>query len=81
MSNITAKVTLPSGALIKATVNTAASQITTNNPVTLQTTKANRLDQMVDVVEEDLVDGATLVYRASDDKYILKTPDVDGGSF
>ncbi len=81
MSNITAKVTLPTGALIKATVNTAASQITTNNPVTLQTTKANRLDQMVDVIEEDLVDGATLVYRASDDKYILKTPDVDGGSF
>lgn len=81
MSNITAKVTLPTGALIKATVNTADSQITTNNPVTLQTTKANRLDQMVDVIEEDLVDGATLVYRASDDKYILKTPDVDGGSF
>lgn len=81
MSTITAKVTLPTGAAIKATVNTAASQITTNNPVTLQTTKANRLDQMVDVIEEDLVDGATLVYRASDDKYILKTPDVDGGSF
>ena len=45
------------------------------NAITLSTTALN------DVNDLNLVDGGTLVYEASSNNYVLKNPDIDGGSF
>lgn len=79
MAVIKAKVELPVGGAIKASVTTIGQQIVSAAPVTLVTKP--RLDQLYDVVEQELVDGATLVYDANTDKYVLKTLNVNGGSF
>ncbi len=71
------------------TVNTGDGQIQSTAPVTLVTAAAvNRLDTLVDVEEISPADGATLVYRSSDDKYVVQqlslenvSGALDGGSF
>jgi hypothetical protein len=76
---------------IRAKVNTGSGQIQTTTPVTLVTSAAavsNRLDNLADVEENAPANGSTLVYRSSDDKYIVQplafenvTGPIDGGSF
>jgi hypothetical protein len=87
MSLNTATVRLVSGSNITATVNTSGGQIQASAPVTLRTTPS-RLDQLDDVIENSPVDGSVLVYRASDDKYIVQQlslnnlgGNLDGGDF
>ena len=69
----------------------------TTNPITIKNTigynaQSFRLDHLNDVVEQNPVAGDTLVYDASNDKYIVKrlnlsdvnidvAVDIDGGSF
>ena len=81
--------TLMTSASIRAAVNQVGGQIESTAPVTLKTsTSQSRLDQLYDVIEGSPVDGATLVYRASDDKYLVQqlslqnvTGALDGGTF
>lgn len=88
MSLNSATVRLVSSSNIKATVNTGGGQIQSSAPVTLINSKTNRLDSLSDVIEQSPVDGSTLVYRSSDDKYIVQqlslenvSGALDGGSF
>lgn len=87
MSLNSATVKLATSSTIRASVNTGGGQIQSTAPVTL-TTKANRLDQLADVVESSPANNSTLVYRSSDDKYVVRQltledlgGSVDGGSF
>lgn len=87
MSVNNAKVRLVSGSNITARVGTSNGQIQASAPVTL-TTRPNRLDLLDDVVEgTSPANGSVLVYRASDDKYIVQPisfdnlGDLDGGTF
>jgi hypothetical protein len=79
MAVIKATLATPGGGTIKASVTTVGQQLVSVSPLSLVTKP--RLDQLFDVVEQELVDGATLVYDANSDKYVLKTPNVNGGSF
>lgn len=85
------KVKLVTGSTLKATVS-GTSQLQTTTPITLTTSvvnRATRFDQLDDVVEGTPNDGDFVVYRAYDDKYVLKSVgeielpavDVDGGTF
>ena len=74
-SNI--KVTLSSGGMIQS-----------GTPVTLKTINNNRLDTLIDVEEISPANGQTLVYRSSDDKYVVQqislenvSGALDGGTF
>jgi len=80
MSLNSATVRLVTSSNIKASVNTGGGQIQSTAPVTLTST-GNRLDSLADVVENSPVDGSTLVYRSSDDKYVVQQISLDGGSF
>jgi hypothetical protein len=81
------KVKLVTGSTLKATVS-GTSQLQTTSPITLKTSVV-RFDQLADVVEGTPNDGDFVVYRAYDDKYVLKSVgeielpavDVDGGTF
>lgn len=44
-------------------------------------TSINRIDNLSDVVEGNPSDGDVLTYSSSDDKYYVKTLDLDGGTF
>lgn len=74
----------------------ANNQLQTTSPLTLKTSTSaasspNRLDALLDVEEGSPADGSFLVYRASDDKYVVtsnvsfnldnSTGALDGGSF
>ena len=87
MSLNSATVKLATSSTIRATVNTGGGQIQSTSPVTLSS-RGNRLDQLVDVVESSPANNSTLVYRSSDDKYIVRQLTledlggaVDGGDF
>jgi hypothetical protein len=88
MSLSAATVRLVTSSAIKATVNTSGGSIQSSSPVTLKTATAGRLDTLVDVEEVSPADGHTLVYRSSDDKYVVQqlslenvSGALDGGSF
>lgn len=87
MSLNNATVRLTTGSTITASVNTSGGQIQASAPVTLRSTP-NRLDTLDDVIEGTPADGSTLVYRASDDKYVVQQlnlsnigGNLDGGDF
>jgi hypothetical protein len=87
MSINSATVRLATSSNIRASVNTVSGQIQASAPVTLRSAPS-RLDQLDDVVEAAPVDGSTLVYRASDDKYVVQQlsldnigGNLDGGDF
>jgi hypothetical protein len=87
MTISTATVKLVTGSRINATIATANGQIQASAPVTL-TTRSNRLDLLDDVVETTPQDGMSLIYRASDDKYVVQQVSLenvagalDGGTF
>ena len=82
-----ATVRLTTGSTITASVNTSGGQIQASAPVTLRSAP-NRVDKLDDVIEGTPQDGSTLVYRASDDKYIVQQlnlsnigGNLDGGDF
>lgn len=90
MSLNSATVRLVTSSTIRASVNTGGGQIQSTAPVTLvsSTGSSKRLDSLDDVVESSPTDGATLVYRSSDDKYVVQqlsfenvSGSLDGGSF
>lgn len=87
MSLSAATVRLVTSSNIKATVNSSSGVIQSSAPVTLKTS-AVRLDTLVDVEEISPANGHTLVYRSSDDKYVVQqlslenvSGALDGGSF
>ena len=53
------------------------------NSITLSTSASGKetLASLNDVNDLNLVDGGTLVYEASSNNYVLKNPDIDGGTF
>jgi hypothetical protein len=81
--------TLMNSASLKVSINQTGGQIESTAPVTLKTsTSQSRLDQLFDVVEISPQEGSTLVYRSSDDKYVVQqlslqnvTGTLDGGTF
>lgn len=82
---------------VRVSTNATAGVIDTTVPVTLKTVPyggtttaggAGRLDKLQDVVANTETEGATLVYQANTDTYIVKkldlsnvTGDLDGGTF
>lgn len=78
---------------IKVSVNATSGIITSTSPVTVKNistvgSENVRLDQLSDVVPNNEVDKATLVYDAATDKYIVKlmefndiSGNLDGGTF
>lgn len=63
-----------------------SSGVTLNNLGAAIGAATQRLDQLLDVVEGTPSDGDVLVYRASDDKYVVQQVNIsnstlDGGSF
>jgi hypothetical protein len=69
-------------------IDTSVPVVLKNNPVLNSSGGATRLDGLTDVVATTETDGATLVYDAGSDKYIVKkldladvTGDLDGGEF
>jgi hypothetical protein len=91
MSLNNATVRLVSGSKITAKVKSETGQIQPTSNVTLKTTAISaleRLDQLSDVVETEPQDGYSLVYRSSDDKYVVApitlenvSGSLDGGTF
>ena len=77
---------------IQVAANATAGVIDTSVPVSLKNNTVlsgpTRLDRLTDVVANAEVNGATLVYDAETDKYVVKkldlndvTGDLDGGTF
>jgi hypothetical protein len=88
MSLSAATVRLVTSSTIKATVNTGGGSIQSSAPVTLKAASAGRIDTLADVEEVSPANGHTLVYRSSDDKYVVQqlslenvSGALDGGSF
>ena len=53
------------------------------NSIILSTSATGKetIASLNDVNDLNLVDGGTLVYEASSNNYVLKNPDIDGGTF
>lgn len=78
---------------IQVSANATAGIIDTTNPVVLKNTPilgggASRLDKLSDVIANNEVNGATLVYDSATDTYVVQkldisnlTGDLDGGIF
>lgn len=67
-------------------IDTSTPVVLKNNPVTIGA--STRLDKLTDVVANTEVNGATLVYNAANDTYVVQkldlsnvTGDLDGGTF
>lgn len=72
--------------VINVTANTVGNIIQPAAPITLKndttlSSAIRRLDGLEDVVATSESNNATLVYDSSNDKYIVKQLDVDGGNF
>lgn len=77
---------------VHISANNTAGVIDTSSPVVLKNNPvmgaATRLDKLTDVVANNEINGATLVYDASTDTYVVQrldlsnvTGDLDGGTF
>lgn len=77
---------------VQLSTNATAGIIDTTTPVILKNNPvmgaASRLDRLTDVVANTEIDGATLVYNALNDTYVVQkldlsnvTGDLDGGTF
>lgn len=78
---------------VQISTNATAGIIDTSNPVVLKNNpivggSATRLDKLTDVSANTEVNGATLVYNAANDTYVVQkldisnvTGDLDGGTF
>ena len=78
---------MPISSTIKVTLSPSGS-VQASAPVTLRTSPSARLDSLADVEEISPANGHTLVYRSSDDKYVVQqislenvSGALDGGSF
>jgi hypothetical protein len=78
--------------IVQVSTNATAGIIDTTTPVTLKNNPvmggASRLDKLADVQANTEVNGATLVYQANTDTYVVQkldlsnvTGDLDGGTF
>lgn len=77
---------------VQISSNSTAGIIDTTTPVVLKNNPvlggATRLDTLSDVVANNEIDGATLVYNSTNDTYVVKkldlseiVGDLDGGTF
>ena len=73
---------------IKVVLSSGSGAIQSSTPVTLKNISGSRLDSLVDVEEVAPANGHTLVYRSSDDKYVVQqlslenvSGALDGGTF
>lgn len=76
---------------IRVKVESSAGLLKSNNPVTIKNSPVGatgRLDSLGDVVASGETNGATLVYDASTDRYVVQkldlsnvSGDLDGGTF
>jgi hypothetical protein len=77
---------------VQISTNATAGIIDTTTPVVLKNNPVlggvTRLDKLVDVAANNEVNGATLVYNAANDTYVVQkldlsnvTGDLDGGNF
>ena len=84
MSN-TRVIVKPDNPSLKISVSTDNGVLgSTENGITLVSGASdvvNRLDNLLDVVESDPDDRSTLVYDKATDKYVVKTLNLDGGTF
>ena len=78
---------MPISSTIKVTLSPSGS-VQASAPVTLRASPTVRLDSLTDVEEVSPANGHTLVYRSSDDKYVVQqlslenvSGALDGGSF
>lgn len=71
-------------------INNNNGSLNSTSPVVLknQITQLRSIEDIADVVETEVVDGATLIYNAATDKYEVKLlslasigADLDGGTF
>lgn len=71
-------------------VNSSGGSLNATSPVVLknQITQLRSIEDIADVIETNVTDGATLIYNAALDKYEVKllnlseiTADLDGGTF
>lgn len=83
--NNTRVIVKPDNPNLKIAVNTDNGVLSnTDTGITLvsgATDVVNRLDNLLDVVESDPDDRSTLVYDKATDKYVVKTLNLDGGTF
>lgn len=77
---------------VQISSNATAGIIDTTTPVVLKNNPvlgaATRLDRLSDVIANNEIDGATLVYNSTNDTYVVKkldlsdvVGDLDGGTF
>lgn len=62
-------------------ISGAANVALKNIPTASANNLVTRLDRLTDVIASNETENATLVYRAADDKYVVKQLDLDGGTF
>ena len=71
-------------------VNNIGGTLTSSSPITLknQVVEITSIENIADVDEINVTDGATLIYNSSTDKYEIKplnfndlSGDIDGGTF
>ena len=66
-------------------VNNNGGIITSNTPITLKNQIQDRpiksIEDIDDVSEVSVTDGATLIYNANNDLYEIKQLDIDGGTY
>jgi hypothetical protein len=84
------KATIPQVTRQSVKVNNIGGTLTPYAPITLknQVIEITSIENIADVDEIDVTDGATLIYNSSTDKYEIKplnfsdlSGDIDGGTF
>lgn len=83
---------LPRNSQINVTLTNKGNRLTSSTPITLknQVSEIRSIEDLGDVAEVEVADGATLVYNSQNDKYEVKkldlgdiagTINLDGGEF
>ena len=84
------KATIPQVTRQSVKVNNFGGTLTSSSPITLknQIVEISSIENIADVDEINVTDGATLIYNSSTDKYEIKplnfsdlSGDIDGGLF
>lgn len=84
------KATIPQATRQSVKVNNVGGTLTPYAPITLknQVIELTSIENIADVDEINVTDGATLIYNSSTDKYEIKplnfndlSGDIDGGTF
>jgi hypothetical protein len=84
------KASIPQFTRQNVKVNNIGGTLTSSSPITLknQVVEITSIENIADVDEINVTDGATLIYNSSTDKYEIKplnfndlSGDIDGGTF